>query len=105
MLTPAHNWYVRCMYEVSILLKWVSVNSDFTVFIWVQKLVTVKPPLYGHQLHADTLLSSTVFLVSSPCIFSKFNPLKDGPLENVWGGEGGGGGRSTKKIFVQGKIK
>ena len=26
--------------------------------------------------------------------------LRDGPLENLWGG-----GRSTKKIFAQGKIK
>ena len=30
------------------------------------------------------------------------NRLTDGPLENVWWV---GGGRSTKKIFVQGKIK
>ena len=30
------------------------------------------------------------------------NRLTDGPLENVWGV---GGGRSTKKIFAQGKIK
>ena len=29
-------------------------------------------------------------------------PLREGPLENLWGG---GGGRSTKKIFAQGKIK
>ena len=28
--------------------------------------------------------------------------LRDGPLENLWGG---GGGRSTKKKFAQGKIK
>ena len=28
--------------------------------------------------------------------------IRDGPLENLWGG---GGGRSTKKIFEQGKIK
>ena len=28
--------------------------------------------------------------------------FRDGPLENLWGG---GGGRSTKKIFAQGKIK
>ena len=28
--------------------------------------------------------------------------LRDGPLENLWGG---GGGQSTKKIFAQGKIK
>ena len=28
--------------------------------------------------------------------------LKDGPLENLWGG---GGRRSTKKKFAQGKIK
>ena len=28
--------------------------------------------------------------------------IRDGPLENLWGG---GGGRSTKKIFAQGKIK
>ena len=33
--------------------------------------------------------------------------LRDGPLENLWGGlgGGGGGGRSTKKKFAQGKIK
>ena len=30
-------------------------------------------------------------------------PIRDGPLENLWGV--GGGGRSTKKIFAQGKIK
>ena len=30
--------------------------------------------------------------------------LRDGPLENLWG-RGGGGWRSTKKIFAQGKIK
>ena len=30
--------------------------------------------------------------------------IRDGPLENLWG-VGGGGGRSTKKIFAQGKIK
>ena len=29
--------------------------------------------------------------------------IRDGPLENLWGG--GGGGRSTKKIFEQGQIK
>ena len=28
--------------------------------------------------------------------------IRDGPLENLWGG---GGGRSTKKKFAQGKIK
>ena len=28
--------------------------------------------------------------------------LRNGPLENLWGG---GGGRSTKKLFAQGKIK
>ena len=28
--------------------------------------------------------------------------IRDGPLENLWGG---GGGRNTKKIFAQGKIK
>ena len=28
--------------------------------------------------------------------------FRDGPLENLWGG---GGLRSTKKIFAQGKIK
>ena len=32
-------------------IKWVSVKQDLTVFIWVQKLVTVKPALYGHQLY------------------------------------------------------
>ena len=31
------------------------------------------------------------------------NALRDGPLENLWGG---GGGRATyKKIFAQGKFK
>ena len=30
--------------------------------------------------------------------------LRDGALENLWRG-GGGGGRSTKKIFAEGKIK
>ena len=30
--------------------------------------------------------------------------IRDGPLENLWGG-GGVGRRSTKKIFVEGKIK
>ena len=29
--------------------------------------------------------------------------IMDGPLENLWGG--GGGGPSTKIIFAQGKIK
>ena len=29
--------------------------------------------------------------------------FRDGPLENLWGR--GGDGRSTKKIFAQGKIK
>ena len=33
---------------------------------------------------------------------SLVKPLRDGPLENLWEG---GGGRSTKKIFAQGKIK
>ena len=28
--------------------------------------------------------------------------LRDGPIENLWGG---GGGQSTKRIFAQGKIK
>ena len=32
-----------------------------------------------------------------------FHVVRDGPLENVW--ERGGGGRSTKNIFAQGKIK
>ena len=31
--------------------------------------------------------------------------IRDGPLENLWGGGGWGDGRSTKKIFAQGKIK
>ena len=31
--------------------------------------------------------------------------IRDGPLEKLWDGEGGGGGRSTKKILAQGKIK
>ena len=45
--------------------------------------------------------------------FSKYNQVtshlflirvvRDGPLENLWGG-GGGGGRSTKKKFAHGKI-
>ena len=30
--------------------------------------------------------------------------VRDGPLENLWVG-GGGGGRSTKKLFEQGEIK
>ena len=31
---------------------------------------------------------------------NEFNKVRDGPLENLWGG-----GRSTKKIFAQGKMK
>ena len=31
---------------------------------------------------------------------TKIERLREGPLENLWGG-----GRSTKKIFAQGKIK
>ena len=31
--------------------------------------------------------------------------FKGRPLENLSGGRGGGGGRGTKKIFTQGKIK
>ena len=36
-----------------------------------------------------------------------FASVRDGPLENLWrvGGGGGGSGRSTKKIFAEGKIK
>ena len=37
-------------------------------------------------------------------VVDRFLPLRDGPLENLWEG-GGAGGRSTKKIFAQGKIK
>ena len=33
---------------------------------------------------------------------NKAEYLREGPLENLWGW---GGGRSTKKIFAQGKIK
>ena len=43
MYSTVHVWGVH--------IKWVSVNSDLTVFIWVQKLFTVKPLLYGHQLN------------------------------------------------------
>ena len=32
----------------------------------------------------------------------RINALRDGPLENLWGGGGGG---STKKKFGEGKIK
>ena len=35
-------------------------------------------------------------------ILKKNKILRDGPLENLWEG---GGGRNTKKIFAQGKIK
>ena len=35
-------------------------------------------------------------------IIGYFRTFRDGPLENLWGG---GGGRSTKKIFAQGKIE
>ena len=35
-----------------------------------------------------------------PVISSDLKMFRDGPLENLWGG-----GRSTKKIFAQGKIK
>ena len=31
--------------------------------------------------------------------------VRDGPLENLWGGGGKGEGGITKKIFAQGKIK
>ena len=35
-------------------------------------------------------------------LFGEVVTIRDGPLENLFGG---GGGRSTKKIFAQGKIK
>ena len=33
----------------------------------------------------------------------RINALRDGPLENLWGG-GGGGGRSTKKYSRKGNL-
>ena len=47
-----------------------------------------------------------IYLSTSPVagVTRLSRPLKDGPLENLWGG-GEGGRRSTKKIFAQGKIK
>ena len=39
------------------------------------------------------------------CDGKAYCAIRDGPLENLWGVGGGGGGRSTEKIFVQEKIK
>ena len=42
------------------------------------------------------------FAVRLPTSYTDHD-LRDGPLENLWGG--GGGGPSTKKISAQGEIK
>ena len=60
--------------------------------------VTFVKETYGHPRVRGLLISFGA---------TKFALLRDGPIENLWevGVGGGGGGRSTKKIFEQGKIK
>ena len=58
--------------------------------------LSVTWPVPGPQLSVRKTLSA-YFVI-----------LRDGPLEKLWeeaGGGGGGSGRSTEKLFAQGKIK
>ena len=75
----------------SLVLWWSRRNSNKSYFS-SQKTSLTQP------LNTDTSLLPTVCSVPD---WKK--ALRDGPLENLCGG--GGAGRSTKKIFAQGKIK
>ena len=55
--------------------------------------------------HLNHYCESMEFIFSNCSLTSSLNrdQIRDGPLENLWGG--GVGGRSTKRIIAQGKIK
>ena len=55
----------------------------------------------GKQRWLRSLRTAPV-VASLPPSFSRWVKLRGGPLESLWAG---GDGRSTKKIFAQGKIK
>ena len=52
--------------------------------------------------HLNWILNSVIYAIRLP---EFMRTLRDGPLENLGWGEGGGGRAKYKKIFAQGKIK
>ena len=77
--------YITCTFVIgrgdikrAVALIWIQDLYLFYYRYWVwSEIITSdysRTSLYGHPPNTDTSLSRTVFLVRSPCIFSKFNP-------------------------------